>query len=218
MARSNVVSVALVATTMTLIASPALAKGAESVTLTGPGIGRPIKLDTTDTGLLGRAMTQTGLWWSTRGDRPLPLEGPPPGELGPGYTLTWILYGEDVVIRQVVYPFAQGGVVVHTPIQEWVRGRAEGAGWFDAPALQTTLARLGVPLGGGSSASDALHETAGRSPGRRAAAAPLYFAVVSLGLVAALAVALVAGRALRRRTQRQRVVLTAEPRGALRAR
>jgi hypothetical protein len=150
--RSGVISLTIVATMVVVPASSALAKGPESVTLTGPGIDRPILLDTTHSGLLGRAMEQTGLWWSVRSDRPLPIKESPPGELGPGYTLTWILYGEpsepeeERAIRQVIYPFAQGGVVVHTPIQEGIRGATEGAGWFDAPALQETLARLGVPV------------------------------------------------------------------------
>ena len=116
-------------------------------------------------------MEQTGLWWSVRGDRPLPIKEPSPGELGPGYTLIWILDGEpgepekERAIRQVIYPFAQGRVVVHTPTQEGIRGAAEGAGWFEAPVLQETLARLGVPVTAASSLSGPLPPTEPLAPG-----------------------------------------------------
>ena len=210
--RSSLIFVALVVA-MVLGAAPVAAKGPESVTLTGPGIGRPIELDTTDPGLLGRAIEQTGLWWSTGRDRPLRVEERPPGDLGPGYTLSWHLYEEprENAIRQVVYPFAPGTVVVHTPIQDAIAGEAEGAGWFEAPALGDTLARLGLPVGGVSSTDSAPPRgVADPSPERPPVAAP-NLVVVGLSLVASVVVALAAGHALWRRAQ-------AESNGALTAR
>ncbi|MGH2641795.1 MAG: hypothetical protein ACRDGO_08870 [Actinomycetota bacterium] len=199
------VIIATIAATLVVTASSALAKGPESVTLTGPGIDGPIELDTTSPGLLGRAMGQTGLWWSARGDRPLPLREPPPEDLGPGYTLTWILYGEpgerteERTIRQLIYPFARGGVVVHTPRQGSIRSEAEGAGWFEAPALQETLAGLGVPVDAASALNEAhIPQVAeGASPERKPAGGGSPSLVVAiLGLSAALAVVIGAHRTL----------------------
>jgi hypothetical protein len=153
--RSCVISLMILAALIVVPTPSARAKGPESVTLTGPGIDRPIALDTTHSGLLGRAMEQTGLWWSVRSDRPLPIRESP-RKLGPGYTLTWILSDEppdreeERAIRQVIYPFAEGGVTIHTPTQDDLRGLPEATGWFRAPALGDTLAALGVPVSSAS--------------------------------------------------------------------
>jgi hypothetical protein len=195
--RSGLISATIVATAMAFTASTALVKGPESVTLDGPGIDEPIELDTVDPGLVGRAMEQTGLWWAARGDRPLPIKEPL-GGLGPGYTLTWVLYAEpgrreDEPIRQLVYPFAPGGVVVHTPSQKGLRGVPEVVGWFEAPALQGTLARLGVPVPAASWLRGArppeLAEVASAER-QRVGASP--YLVAGLGLVAVLAVVVAA--------------------------
>jgi hypothetical protein len=205
-----VIFVAVVAATVGT-ASFALAKGPESLTVSGPGIYHPIELDTASPGPVRRAMEQTGLWYATGGDLPSPLEEPP-SKLGPGYTLTWIRYGgpgEGVLertIRQEIYPFAEGGLVIHTPLQEGLRGWGPGVvGWFEAPTLHATLARLGVPIEN-VSPGIALppREIANPSPEGLPAAAPPYFAAVSLGLVGGLVLALIAGRTLQRRAQDQR--------------
>jgi hypothetical protein len=199
--RSCVIFASIVTAMVVVTASSALAKGPESATLTGPGIDRPIELDTTNADLIGRAMEQTGLWWSESGDLPRPLEEPP-GELGPAYTLTWVRYGDpgeserERAIRQVIYPFAEGGVTIHTPTQDDLRGVPEATGWFLAPALGDTLAALGVPVTAASSSSEARPPEVVRdaSPERQPVGASF---LVGLGLLAVMAVLVGARRTFR---------------------
>jgi hypothetical protein len=132
---------------------PAEAKGPESVTISGPGIERTIELmDTENFEMMARLMEQTGLWFGT-GDLPLPIEAPA-GELGAAYTLAWVNGGpadksvEERTIRQVIYPEAENGPVIHTPPQESLQGWGPGViGWFAASSgLRDTLVKLGAPI------------------------------------------------------------------------
>lgn len=208
-ARSGMVLSLLIAAAVIATASSALAKGAESATVTGPGIDRPIELmDAADSDLVARLMEQTGGLYGTdgTGDLPLPLEEPP-GEPGPSYTLTWVRYGapgesvDERTVRQVIYPDAENGPVIHTPAQEGLRGGGPGViGWFAAPTgLPDTLAELGVPIASASSLGEAplSQMAADPAPEREPAGAFSYLAVVGLALVVGLAGALGAWRMLR---------------------
>lgn len=189
--------VASVAVALFGFSHPVSAKGPESATITGPGIDRPIELmDTADFDLVIRLMEQTGLWYGT-GD----LLKEPPGELGPGYTLTWINSGppaksvDERTIRQMIYLDAENGPIIHTPAQEALRGWGPGViGWFAAPSgLRDTLAELGVPISVAPSVSEAalsdkVADTA--LPERESAGAFWYLGVVSFALVVGLAWAL----------------------------
>lgn len=186
--QSGFIAATIVAATIVFTASSALAKGGpESATVSGPGIGRPIELDTVSAGLVGRAMEQTGLWWAEAGDLPLPLEEPPDLR-GPGYTLTWVRYGDpresvdERTIRQVIYPFAEGGVVIHNPIQEGLRHSRSLIGWFELPQLRETLADLGIPAAGASSLREAAFPQVAAEPAsaRHPAGAVPYLAVLAL--------------------------------------
>lgn len=183
------------------------AKGPESAIITGPGIGRPIELIDYTLGtapdLLARLMEQTGIWYAT-GDLPRPIEEPA-GELGPGYTLTWINSGppdkgvDERTIRQEIYLDAEGGPLIYTPaqdsLQNWGPGRT---GWFAAPSgLRDTLAGLGVPVSTTGSFGDmALSESIPGTtlPERQPAGTFWYPSLVGFLLVAALVVALGARR------------------------
>jgi hypothetical protein len=127
------ITVALTLLALLVLASPALAKGPEAGTLTGPGIETPIEfLDQSEPPdemaspppeLLG----MTGLFIATG----TPLNTPP-DVLGEGYTVQWQMFGTGDVIEQHLYPDAAGGPVIHTPdqfslsgwgaVDEWVRG------------------------------------------------------------------------------------------------
>lgn len=143
---------AIIALAMVGLAEPAAAKGPASITITGPGIDGPIELiETVDTDQLRRLMEQSGVWYAT-GDLPAPLGEKPTGELGPSYMLTWVILGppgtpeEERTIRQLIYPQAENGPIIHT--QEVPEGWGqEVLGWFAAPPTFTeTLTSLGTPL------------------------------------------------------------------------
>lgn len=145
---------ALAAATVVTLALPASAKGPLSATFSGPGIHPPVELvdRTAAPGLVRRLMEQSGLWYA-RGDLPTPLEERP-SDLGAAYTLTWISAGapgeslEQRTIRQIIYPAADEGPVIHTPLQPGLQGWGpEVIGWFAAPAgFLDTLTELGAPI------------------------------------------------------------------------
>ncbi len=201
----------LIAAILFGFADPVIAKGPESVTITGPGINRPIEvLAAENIDLVSQLMGQTSLWFGT--SRP-PLQPEElPAELGPSYMLTWINSGppgdslDQRTIRQLIYLDAENGPVIHTPDQESLRGWGpEVIGWFEAPtSLRDTLAELGAPVSAAPpSGAAALSESdagAARSEGDPARAS-LYLGVVVGLAFAGLAWALV-GR--RRSLARQR--------------
>ena len=131
--------------------NPALAKGPESVTITGPGIDQRINfMDNNNVDFEVKLMEQTGIWFGTG----IPLSSEPlKGELGPSYTFTWVNSGppsmtvEERTIIQHVYLDAEAGPVIHTPPQDSLKDWGAGTiGWFAAPAgLEDTLAKLKVP-------------------------------------------------------------------------
>lgn len=126
---------ALLAVTMLIAAAvPAAAKGAASASLRGPGLDEPIDLLVHEPDLPAIA----GAWFTASAEdvRPLAAE-PPTDDLGPRYTLTWVMLGppdlppEERSVTQHVYPQAEGGALVATPPGQDVW---EGAvGWYRAP-------------------------------------------------------------------------------------
>ena len=155
------IGAAFMATVLFGFSNPARAKGPESVTITGPGIDRPIELlNSADHDLVVQLMEQMGLWYDP-GDRL--LQGKPAGKLGPGYRLTWINSGPPAkpvaerTIRQVIYFDAESGPVFYTPSQEGLQGWGSVViGWFSAPpGLQDTLIELGAPMAVASSSNQA---------------------------------------------------------------
>ena len=158
------------------LSAAALAKGPTALTVEGPGLEQPLDIDTTENWtLLSKLMEQTGLWYAT-GDLPRPINAPT-GDLGPGYTLTWVNGGPpgetvpDRTMIQYLYLHAEHGPLIHTPPQEslenWGQNRI---GWFTAPkTLPDTLGRLGVPI-------TSLSKAPALPPGRYTAALGLLLA------------------------------------------
>jgi hypothetical protein len=124
-------------------AADAQAKGPESVTLSGPGIDKPIELidvsksfNTYENDAPVTLFGLTGLWGGGSGSP----AAAPPEEPGPAYTMTWVNMGppgdpiESRTIYQYVYLNAVGGPLIHTPEQIGLDGwGAEVVGWFEAP-------------------------------------------------------------------------------------
>ena len=187
---------------------PVLAKGPESVTITGPGFEYPINMmDNNDIDLEVDLMEQTGLWFGT--GRPLTSEALK-GELGPSYTFTWVNSGppsmtvEERTIIQHVYLDAEAGPVIHTPAQDSLQDWGSGLiGWFAAPGdLEDTLAKLGVPDSVSPPILEAhVSKTAGDTVLAKSTPTgfPWYLTIVGValfGMFALLAVRLVKGRIL----------------------
>jgi hypothetical protein len=75
----------------------------------------------------------------------------PRADLGPAYRLTWFMSEarDRDRIRQDVYPFSDGGPLVHTSPGQTEWHQLVLAGWSRAGAdLADVLTRLGVPLSG----------------------------------------------------------------------
>lgn len=132
------------------LAGPAQAKGIQSATITGPGLDEPIAFSPPD-GDGGDLAALTAVWEAMPGQPQTPalMDQAPTGQLGPRYRITWrLMTGPDDVtaIRQDLYPYAEGGPLVHTPAGQLIFGESTSGGWRDAPvALRDRLRALGVP-------------------------------------------------------------------------
>jgi hypothetical protein len=163
----------------TVIAAPALAKGPETGSLSGPGIEKPIVfLDQTrpheshDNDLPPTLLGVTGLWYP-----PIPWEVTPEGGLGEPHTVRWVNIGGGSLIErtivQLIYLDAEGGPLIHTPDQIGLDGWGDDViGWFQAPE-------------GIAEAIDDVIEWAGESP-RETAPAPWTLPAIALAAVIGL--------------------------------
>jgi hypothetical protein len=132
----------------------AVAKGPTAATIDGPGTGGGISLGNgADGGVVGSAQfaDQAGFFPAAFRQTPDPmLESSPSSELGPRYTVTYVLPGpggsEDRLLQDL-YPYASGGPVTYTkPGQSFFGTQRTRGGWYDAPpALKDTLVRIGLP-------------------------------------------------------------------------
>lgn len=141
---------------ITAVAMPAAAKGASEATITGAGLDAPISVttggegDPNGPGDLTRLGDHTGFFPAVFGQRPDPMRTEAPaGQLGPEYTITWVLPGpvDDREIVMLVYPFAEGGAVSFVePGQPYFEVEETQGGWYvGGERLHTTLVDLGLP-------------------------------------------------------------------------
>jgi hypothetical protein len=147
--------VALLALALVLVAAPAaLAKGATALRITGPGLDKPISLrglgePGTDTAL-AEISDNAGLFAVMFGDDGGRLASErPAGELGPRYTITYSVPGDDGTYRivQDLYPWAAAGPFTYAkPGQRLWGGQGFVGGWFRTPlALLPALKSVGFP-------------------------------------------------------------------------
>lgn len=138
----------LVVSVAVALAVPAHAAGAEAAVLTGSGLDEPVDLLTHESGFELAAIT--GAWFNSWAEDVTPLlDEPPTDQLGPRFTLTWVMRGpphlppEERSVIQYVYPYAEGGAVLQTPPGQ---GIWEGAvGWYVAPErFRALLISVGV--------------------------------------------------------------------------
>jgi hypothetical protein len=147
--------VALLALALVLVAAPAaMAKGATALNITGPGLDKPISLrglgePGTDTAL-AEISDNAGLFAVMFGDDGGRLSAErPAGELGPRYTITYSVPGDDGTYRivQDLYPWAAAGPFTYAkPGQRLWGGQGFVGGWFRTPlALLPILKAVGFP-------------------------------------------------------------------------
>jgi hypothetical protein len=159
------VVVAVAASALAVISSEiAAAKGAQVVTITGPGLDPPLRLDNLhdQAGVPGPndVGNATGALLFAAGEPTSAITARrPPGPLGPRYRVTFqVMTGPDELkpLRQDVYPFARVGFVVYTPPGQRVFDRKARSGWYtsakltsfsgmDSDAATALLVAAGVP-------------------------------------------------------------------------
>ena len=162
------------------VASPALAKGATSVTVSGPGIdertvGFPRRTDDVDVGSLAGASNIYGIWGDGQfGDRPdLTAD-----ELGPRYVLTWYEADARMVVSHV-YPFAEGGAWAEVPDGQRLWGEPVETGWWHGGS---ELSRQLTELGATAPAAAVTDDTAGTDQAAGAIGTPAPTGPSSSGL------------------------------------
>lgn len=205
--RGVVAAVAAGLTVVLVAASPAAAKGADQVTITGPGLSAPIVVggngepgSGTD---LGQLADGCGLFDMAYSGSTGTVGTQPSGPLGAKYDLAFRFPSdkpEGDVFHMELYPAAPGGAVTYTPPGQHVYGGDSASGWHRTPAdFWRVLAAVGIP-GVASPAADPV-----RSSAAPAAAAPdqdggTPWWAIAVAVVAALAAGTVAVLFLRRRS------------------
>ena len=134
--RARVLLAGLVVTSTVVIAGPASSKAdIAEANVTGPGLEGRLRIGGPDTG---------GLWESgidvagglddTRAGSVEEL-GLTPADLGPRYLATYRFHGSDDLIRQDLYPYANGGPVTYTPPGQELNAGIKmsiTAGWYQS--------------------------------------------------------------------------------------
>lgn len=120
------------------LASPAEAKGVRDVTIKGPGIPRSMTVDRPTTSALAQA---SRLYVATSHQPAGVVEDRRPSErLGSRYVATWgwlVAVDTTKPLRQVLYPFAEGGALSYVPPGQRV---------FDHGPFKGGWIRVGAPL------------------------------------------------------------------------
>ena len=151
--------VAAVAGLLVLLSGgPAMAKGADRATISGPGMAGPIVLggdgaagEPGSGGDLATLAEGSGLFlamFGADGGQRL-TQSQPTGALGPRYELAYRVPDgspDPSTVTQDLYPEAAGGPVTYTRAGQQVFGSTTTGGWYRAPAnFPALLAKLGVP-------------------------------------------------------------------------
>jgi hypothetical protein len=143
-------------------AGPAMAKGADQATVSGPGLTRPVVVAADGAGggepgsgeRLAILSEDSGLFLamfgpdSGSGTQRLSSDRPA-GELGPKYQLVYRVPDGNptpATVTQDLYPLAAGGPVTYTRPDQPVMGGTTRGGWYRGSAeFAALLVALGVP-------------------------------------------------------------------------
>jgi hypothetical protein len=131
-----------------VLAPAALAKGPSAATITGPGLGHALSVRGTEmSGALGDLTQYSGFFPAAFGQQPSPLLVRRPANLGPRYTIHYVVPGDKIYrLTQDLYPYAQGGAVTYMKPGQPIFGTGSWGGWYRGGAdLKRTLVRAGLP-------------------------------------------------------------------------
>ena len=133
----------------------ALAKGASEAEIVGPGLDRPIVLtgsgDLATVMPLAELVEAAGFYPAVFVRSPDPmLDERPVGDLGPKYTITYVMPGPNSEVDELVqdvYPYAKPDPVTYTaPGQPFFGTEQTRGGWFVATSLlKDQLVAVGLP-------------------------------------------------------------------------
>jgi hypothetical protein len=188
MTRRTLTTATIIGLLFLIVPTAALAKGASEATITGPGIGRGIKLEG-EGGAGGATLMElaqdAGFFPSLFRAVPNPMRtAQPAGALGPRYTIVYVMPGPNGVdeIKQEVYPYATPTPVSYVkPGQPYFGTQRTIGGWFVAgPTLKNDLVAVGLPA-----TAPALGDGWLEIPWRAIGALLLVAALVGLALVLA---------------------------------
>ena len=141
----------LLATAALLLPAAASAKGPSEATITGPGLGKPIKISGTET--TGSPMMDladaAGFFPAAFGQQPDPMIATPKGDLGPRYEITYeVPTGNDSSskIHQDLYPYAtRPYALTYTKPGQPIFDMQTKGGWWTDQRLKSVLVAAGLP-------------------------------------------------------------------------
>jgi len=129
----------------------ALAKGPSEARITGPGLGRAIKISGTesDGSPIMNLADAAGFFPAAFGQDPNPMIARPKGDLGPKYVITYKVPGgnsNDFTIRQDLYPYAaRPYALTYTKPGQPIFGMQAKGGWWTDQRLKSVLVAAGLP-------------------------------------------------------------------------
>jgi hypothetical protein len=141
----------LLATAALLLPAAASAKGPSEATITGPRLGKPIKISGTET--TGSPMMDladaAGFFPAAFGQQPDPMIARPKGDLGPKYEITYeVPTGNDSSskIHQDLYPYAvRPYALTYTKPGQPIFDMQTKGGWWTDQRLKSVLVAAGLP-------------------------------------------------------------------------
>ena len=199
--RRTLVFIATVGFVVIAWASPAMAKGPDQVTISGPGLDKPIVVsgygEPGSGGNVGELADGSGLFlvmFGSNGSDQKLLTQAPTAQLGPKFLLSYRVPDATEAgstVRQDLYPQAAGGPLTYTEPGQAVFGTTTSGGWYQTPpSFGRVLVHLGVStnaVGQPQPASAATAQRAGppalSTPGLPVAAAVLVLVVVVVGVL-----------------------------------
>jgi hypothetical protein len=136
-----------------VLTNAAAAKGPSQATISGPGLDSVLTITgvgegdvSTDLGLL---VADAGFFPQVFGQSPTPLLKARPHELGPRYTVTYVVPGGATASRleQELYPYAAGAPVSYMrPSQRFWDTQSTLGGWYRGTReLKAMLVHAGLP-------------------------------------------------------------------------
>jgi hypothetical protein len=138
------------------LAPAALAKGPSAATITGPGLDHALSVKGTEmSGRLGDLTQYSGFFPAAFGQQPSPMLHRRPANLGPRYTIHYVVPGGQIYrLTQDLYPYARGGAATYMKPDQSIFGTATWGGWYRGGAdLKRTLVAAGLPRTAPSSGS-----------------------------------------------------------------